>query len=308
VGAETVGRITRIADSLGYRPNPIARSLKTAKSGTVGLVIPDLTNPLYPPIVRGVQEVLEAAGYSCLIVSTDNDLSRERTQIEILRSRQVEGFVIATAMLEHPLLAELHTAKVRMVMVNRRPAALDVPSITSDDAVGIEAAVRHLFELGHRRIAHLAGPDSTSIGIVRAQAYRNTIRDLGLDDEPGLLQVCVQWSEAAGAAGMRELLDSEVGFSAVVAANDLIALGCYDVFGERGIVCPDDMSVVGYNDMPFNDKLNPPLTSVAIQHQEIGAEAARTLLDAMAGNERPARSVLLPVSLVVRGSTGPPDS
>ncbi len=298
----------KVADSLGYRPNPIARGLKTAKSGTIGLVIPDLTNPLFPPIVRGIEDVLEPAGYSGLIVNTDNDPGRESAQIELLRSRQVEGLIVATALVDHPLMEQLHREGVVMVMVNRRPDGIDVPSITPDDAAGIELAVRHLASLGHTRIAHVAGPPNTSTGVTRARSFRSAIRDLGLDEGPELITTADQWSEAAGAAGLRRLLDAGVQFSGIVAGNDLIALGCYDVFAERGLRCPEDMSVVGFNDMPFLDKLKPPLTSIAIPHQQIGAEAARLLLDFIADPSRAARSVLLPLSLVVRGSTAAPAS
>jgi len=306
VNADTARRVIKVAEALGYRPNPIARGLKTAKSGTVGLVIPDLTNPLFPPIVRGIEDVLEPAGYSGLIVNTDNDPNRERQQIESLRSRQVEGLIVATAMLDHPLLADLHREGVLMVMVNRRPEGIDIPSITPDDATGVELAVRHLAALGHRRIAHLAGPVSTSTGLMRARAFRSAVRDLGLDEDADLVETCDYWSEEAGAAGLRALLDRGTTFTAVVAGNDLIALGCYDVFAERGIHCPGDVSVVGFNDMPFLDKLQPPLTTVSVPHQQIGAEAARLLLDAIADPNRPPRSVLLPLSLVVRASTAAP--
>ena len=306
VNAETARRVIKVAESLGYRPNPIARGLKTAKSGSIGLVIPDLTNPLFPPIVRGIEEVLEAAGYSGLVVNTDNDPGRERIQIDSLRSRQVEGLIVATALLDHPLMDELAREGVKMVMVNRRPEGIDVPSITPDDATGIRLAVEHLAGLGHRRIAHLAGPGNTSTGVARARAFRAAVRDLGLDDDPTLVRDCGYWTEEAGAECLRELLDSGAEFTAVVAGNDLIALGCYDVFAEREIACPDDMSVVGFNDMPFLDKLRPPLTTIAIPHHQIGTEAARLLLDAIAEPHRPARSVLLPLSLTVRGSTAPP--
>ena len=306
VNADTARRVMKVAEQLGYRPNPIARGLKTSKSGTVGLVIPDLTNPLFPPIVRGIEGVLEPAGYSGLIVNTDNDPGREQWQIEHLRSRQVEGLIVATARVEHPLMEQLHRDGVVMVMVNRRPEGVDVPSITPDDAAGVELAVRHLAELGHSRIAHVAGPQSTSTGVTRARAFRAAVRDLGLDDDPGLVTTTASWSEDAGADGLRRLLESGAEFTGIFAGNDLIALGCYDVFLERGIVCPADMSVVGFNDMPFLDKLRPPLTSVRIPHQQIGAEAARLLLDAIADPTRPARSVMLPLSLVVRGSTAAP--
>ncbi len=306
VNADTARRVIKVAESLGYRPNPIARGLKTSKSGTVGLVIPDLTNPLFPPIVRGIEEVLEAAGYSGLIVNTDNDTGREQSQIESLRSRQVEGLIIATARLEHPLLEQLARDGVQLVMVNRRPDGLDVSSITADDASGVRLAVDHLASLGHRRIAHLAGPENTSTGVVRARAFRGAVRDLGLDDDPSLIRACGYWSEESGAEELRALLDSGADFTAVIAGNDLVALGCYDVFAERDISCPGDISVIGFNDMPFLDKLRPPLTTVAIPHHQIGTEAGRLLLEAIADPGRPARSVLLPVSLVLRGSTSAP--
>ena len=270
VNANTARRVIKVAEGLGYRPNPIARQLKTAKSGTVGLVIPDLTNPLFPPIVRGIEDILEPAGYSGLIVNTDNDGDRERAQIDLLRSRRVEGLIVATAVRDHPLLEELRRDGVLMVLVNRRPDGVDIPSITPDDAGGIELAVRHLAELGHRRIAHLAGPLTTSTGAIRARAFGSAVRDLGLDDDPALTVSCASWSEQAGAEALDSLLDAGASFTAVVAGNDLIALGCYDVFAQRSIACPDDISVVGFNDMPFLDKLRPPLASVAIPHHQIG--------------------------------------
>jgi LacI family transcriptional regulator len=306
VNAETARRVLRAAETLGYRPNPIARSLKTAKSRTIGLVVPDLTNPLFPPVVRGIEDVLEPAGYSGLIVNTDNDSDRERAQVGTLLSRQVEGLIIATARLDHPLLQGLHEQGVRMVLVNRRVQDLDLPTITADDTTGLALAVEHLASLGHTRIAHLAGPLTTSTGIVRSRAFRTAIRDAGLDDDPELTIGCDFWSEDEGARALRELLARDLDFTAVVAGNDLIALGCYDVFAERGISCPQQMSVVGFNDMPFLDKLRPPLTSVAVPHHQIGEEAARMLLELINEPERPPRSVLLPVALIVRGSTGPP--
>ena len=306
VSADTARRVLRAAEALGFSPNPIARSLKTSKSGTIGLVLPDLTNPLFPPIVRGIEDVLSGAGFSALIVNTDNDPERERAQIASLRSRQVEGLIVATALVDHPLLGQLHAQGVNLVLVNRRTAALDVPSVVPDDTAGIDLAVRHLADLGHRRILHLAGPQTTSTGVVRLRAFQSAVRDSGLDGEPGLIAVCDRWSESEGARALREVLDAGTDFTAVVAGNDLIALGCYDVFRERGISCPRDVSVVGFNDMPLLDKLQPPLTTIAIPHHQIGVEAARMLLESINEPQRPSRSVLLPVTMVARGSTAAP--
>jgi LacI family transcriptional regulator len=166
--------------------------------------------------------------------------------------------------------------------------------------------VTHLAALGHTRIAHLAGPQQTSTGVARARAFRHAVRDLGLDDDPALIVECGYWSETEGAQALRRLLDAGTRCTAVVAGNDLIALGCYDVFAERGMRCPDDLSVVGFNDMPFLDKMNPPLTTVSIPHYELGSEAGRLLLDTIDDPERVPRSVLLTPSLVVRASTAPP--
>jgi LacI family transcriptional regulator len=306
VNADTARKVLRAAESIGYQPNPIARSLKTARTATVGLVIPDLTNPLFPPIVRGIEDVLTGVGYSAWIVNTDNDPRREETAVESLRSRQVEGLIMATARREHPLLVRLHQMGMKMVLVNRRVDGLELPSVTSDDDAGIEMAVNHLAGLGHTRIAHLAGPQETSTGVARARAFRHAVRDLGLSDDPALVVECGYWSETEGAQGLRKLLDAGVGFTAVVAGNDLIALGCYDVFAERGMRCPDDMSVVGFNEMPFLDKMNPPLTTVSIPHYDLGSEAARLLLDTIDEPDRLPRSVLLTPSLVVRASTAAP--
>jgi LacI family transcriptional regulator len=306
VNVETARRVLRVAESLGFSPNPIARSLKTSKSGTVGLVLPDITNPLFPPIVRGIEDVLGPAGFSALIVNTDNDPERERAQIGSLRSRQVEGLIVATARLDHPLLEQLHDQGVKLVMVNRRSSDRDIASVTPDDAAGIELAVRHLAGLGHRRILHLAGPQATSTGMTRMRAFRNAVRELGLDDDPALIVACERWAESEGARLMREVLDAGIEFTAIVAGNDLIALGCYDVFLERSLHCPEEISVIGFNDMPLLDKLRPPLTTIGIPHHQIGVEAARMLLEAINEPNRPARSVLLPVTLVVRGSTAPP--
>jgi LacI family transcriptional regulator len=306
ISAETARRVLRAAEALGYQPNPIARSLKTSRTTTVGLVIPDLTNPLFPPIVRGIENVLESEGYNVWIVNTDNDPDRERAQIDSLRSRQVEGLIIATARLEHPLLRQLQEQGVKMVLVNRRSENLQISCVTADDATGIALAVKHLADLGHTRIAHLAGPQGTSSGVVRSRAFRHAVRDHGLADDPSLIVECAHWNEGDGAAGMRELLDRGADVTAVVAGNDLIALGCYDVFAERGISCPEDISVVGFNDMPFLDKLRPPLTTVRVPHYELGAEAARMLLDCIGEPERSSRSLLLPVSLVLRDSTAAP--
>jgi LacI family transcriptional regulator len=305
VNSETAARIKQVAAAMGYSPNPIARSLKTSRSASIGLVIPDVTNPLFPPIVRGVEDVLRPIDYSAWIVNTDNRPDVEKAAVESFRQRNVEGFVFATAHLKHPLLDELAAVATPMVLVNRRCASVDIPSVTSDDAAGVATAMQHLAGLGHTRIVHLAGPQDLSTGVNRRRAFISSLEDLGLPAEKERTIVCEAWSEQAGAKAMRTLLDSGPDFTAVLAGNDLLALGVYDALAERGLRCPDDISVVGFNDMPFMDKVSPPMTTVRIPHYEIGAEAARLLLEVLNDPDRHPRSLLLPLTLVVRSSTGP---
>jgi LacI family transcriptional regulator len=305
VSSTTAERVLQAAKALDYRPNPIARSLRTARSDTVGLVIPDLTNPLVPPMVRGVADVMTPAGYDAWIVNTDNDPEREVAQIESLRAKQVDGLIVATARLEHPWLEELHDEGVRIVLANRLLGAGRIPSVTADNAAGSALAVDHLARLGHTRIAHVSGPQTLSTGLVRRRGYLQSIRDHGLPEDPDLLVTCAAWTEEEGAHAVGRLLDAGVAFTAVVAGHDRVALGAYDALAARGLSCPGDISVVGFNDMPFMDKVSPPMTTVRIPHYELGAEAARLLLEVLHDPARHPRSLLLPLTIVVRSSTGP---
>jgi LacI family transcriptional regulator len=277
----------------------------------VAILIPDLTNPLFPPIVRGVEEALAVEGYSALLVSTDNDEEKEARLFAELRGRQCDGFVVATARREHPLLERAAADGVPMVLVNRVLDTRHTPSVTADEAAGVHAVVRHLTGLGHRLIAHLAGPQDLSTGLIRRRAFLDGCEQAGLD--PGHIRVVTAsaFGEAAGTAAMHELLATcrrPERPTAVFAANDLLALGALDALAASGLRCPEDISVAGFNDMPFLARMTPALTTVHVPQQEIGAEAARMLLQCI-DHPGPPRSLLLGCKLVVRASTGapPPD-
>ncbi len=299
VNEETARRVVEAAAQLGYRPNPIARGLKTNRSHTIGVLVPDLTNPLFPPIVRGIQDKLEAAGYTPLIANTDNDPDRERNDFEAMRARQVDGVITATARLDHGLLDEMAADGLPIVLVNRRLDDGPLSSATADDHAGARLAVKHLIGLGHTRIAHLGGPQVVSTGRLRLEGYLDGMTDAGL--EPGPVLCGTAFTEPEGARLAGELVDE--GATAIVAGNDLMALGVYDVLAARGLRCPDDLSVVGFNDMPFSERFNPPLTTIRIPHYEIGASAADLLLERLQDPEAPARHIVLAPELVVRSSS-----
>ena len=300
---ETVRRVRQVAEDLGYRPNPLARGLKTNRSYTVGVLVPDIQNPLFPPIIRGIDDRLGEAGYTPLIANTDNDPVRERVDLEAMRARQVDGFVAATARVDHDLLDEIAAGGTPLVLVNRRVEDGSLPSATADDHAGARMAVEHLVSLGHRRIAYLAGPQDVSTGRARFDGFAEGMRQAGL--EPSLVRTGRAFTEPEGTRLCEELLDADEHFTAIVAGNDLMALGCYDVFAARGIDCPGEVSVVGFNDMPFADRFSPPLTTIRIPHYEIGVAAADMLLDLLQGGDG-GREVVLPAHLIVRGSTRRP--
>ncbi len=306
VNEETAERVRLAAEELHYRPNPIARGLKTNRSYTIGVLIPDLTNPLFPPILRGIEDRLEEAGYTPLIANTDNDPERELVDTQAMRARQVEGIITATARRDHGGLDEVMAAGLEVVLVNRWLPGVPISAATADDRKGQRMAIEHLAGLGHRRIAHLAGPLDYSTGIDRHDAFLEAVQEFGLDTDPGLVRVSQAFTEAEGARLCRELLDEQARVTAIAAANDLLALGCLDVLAERGIACPAQISVVGFNDMPFAGRFQPPLTTIRIPHYEIGTAAAELMLERLAPDAGAPRHLRLEPTLVVRQSTGHP--
>jgi LacI family transcriptional regulator len=253
-------------------------------------------------MVRGIEDALAPAGFTALIANTDNDQVRARVVVEALRLRQVDGWISAVATLHDHLFVD---AGAPLVLLNRQDDA-DTPAVVGDDREGIAQALAHLVELGHRRIAYAAGPQAMSTGSARYEAYREVTTGLGLAVDAQLVRFGESFSEQEGARALRELFEAGGQFSAVLAGNDLMALGCYDALRERGRRCPDDVSVIGFNDMPFADKFAPPLTTLRIPHHAMGRRAAELLLAQIAGAEPGPSRVVLPAELIVRSSTAPP--
>lgn len=305
VNEATVRRVQEAAAQLGYVPNIVARGLRTNLSMTVGVIIPDLTNPVFPPMVRGIENYLAPRGYTALIANSDGREHLERASFESLLARRVDGFILGTGHTSDPLIGDAIARDVRTVLINRgTDVNAPYPLVTGDDAAGITAAVDHLAALGHRRVLHLAGPQDFTTSHVRADAFSATATRRKLRHETQWLSAL---SIAAGKEAMSALLeDGRPTWTAVVAANDLVALGVLRSLREHGLRCPDDISVVGFNDMPFAEDFAPPLTTVQVPHQQMGAECARLLLDGIRAGHQEAERITLPVSLIVRKSTAPP--
>ena len=306
IAEPTASRVRAAAHALGYVPDPAARSLRTRRSGLVGVVIPDLTNPVLAPIVQGAEETLRAAGFGCLLADTDNDPDREASAIAELEARRCEGLVIATARRRSTAVERLAKHGPAAVLVTRGLDTGALPLVAADDAHGVAAAVRHLVALGHRHLAHLTGPRDLSTTARRARAVRESAKAF---ERSGVDVVVRHWAGFTIADGRRlcrALLSAHPEVTAIVAGNDMIALGCLDAMAEAGLRCPEDVSLVGHNDMPFVDRLEPALTTVAIPQRALGVRAAEVLLGRLAGEAVAPEPLVLPTELVVRGSTAPP--
>ena len=302
VSEATASRVLAAAAQLGYRPNAVARSLRTRRSHTVGVLIPDLNNPLFPPIVRGLEDRLDENGYVALPGNTDGDDARERRMFEQMRARHVDGYVLATARLRNPLLDDAVQAGLPVVLMNRIAPDYTFPSVTVDNERGVKLAVSHLTSLGHRAIACIAGPQDVSTGLSRYRGFQTAMAGARLEVPPGRVAFAEAFSIEEGYRCAREILAAG-GCTAVAAGNDMLAVGCYLALDEAGLNCPADMSVVGFNDMPFISMLRPPLTTIAFSHYQVGTEAAQLLIERLNGGSGPVKVLYLAPELIVRGST-----
>jgi LacI family transcriptional regulator len=304
VTEEVAARVGEVAERLGWRRSALAAGLRTRRSRIVGILVPDLVNPIFPPILRAAEARLAAEGYATLVANTDNDPERERMLVARMAEHLVDGLMLASAAEGSEAVALCRRYAIPAVLVNRRLRGAGLSSVTNDDGHGIALAVAHLVGLGHRRIAHLAGPAGVSTAADRRTGFRAALARAGLDAGAAPVSAAATYSREAGRLACARLLDAgEV--TAIVAANDMLALGVYEEAERRGIAVGRELSVTGFNDMPFVDRMAPPLTTVRIQHAAMGAEAASLLLSAMAAPDAPRRSLRLRAELVVRGSTGP---
>ena len=308
VSAATVAKVLDAARRLGYQPNSLARGLKMSRTFTVGMLVPDLTNPLFPPIVRGLEDRLRQDGLTLVLANTDNDETKERELLNAMTARRIDGLILATAQRDYPLLPEIIASGMPVVLVNRTTDDGLVPSVVGDDHSGIGQAVRHLVQLGHTKIAHVGGTLDVSTGLNRYHSFVSWMQTHGLEVDPRLVAIATWFQEERGATAFEELFERGAEFTAVVCGNDLIALGGYDVLRERGLNVPGDVSIVGFNDMPFNDKFSPPLTSVRLPSYHIGYKAAELLIEAIDEPGAHPADVRLRPELVVRGSTAAPRS
>jgi LacI family transcriptional regulator, galactose operon repressor len=304
---ELTEKIRRVGRRLGYQPNVAASSLKTNRSRTIGVVVPDITDPVFPPIIRGIEDRLGRSDYVAILANTDGDPRRHQKVLEAMRGRGIDGLILASVTRQDDVASQL-TAGLPVVTVSRQTDDPLFSSVVHDEDDGMRRVLTHLVSLGHRKIAHIAGPQTVSTGYNRHSSYRRHHKELlGSREVSPLVVFAKAFNEAEGERCAEELLISGRSFTAAVCANDRLATGALGAFRRHAIRCPDDISVTGFNDMPLADRLSPPLTTVRVQHYKAGIEAAELMLELLdqAPAEGPARQLVMPVELIVRGSTGP---
>ena len=284
VAASARERVLKAVAELNYRPNAFARSLATNRSGGVGVIVNEMTSPYYGVMVRGVEEVVENAGMHILVASGKADAAQEERAIEILRSRRVDALVLHVEALSDEAVLELMAEDLPVVLVARHIAEAGDRSLSIDNELGGRLATEHLLANGHRIIGHLSGPLNFPDSRARLQGYRQALSAAGIaySDE---LVIESDWLEEGGYQAARRLLKRRPDITAIFAGNDQMAAGVLQALRNEGRSIPEDISVVGFDDVLFARYLYPSLTTVRQPLLEMGAAAARLALSALNGTE-----------------------
>ncbi|MGW1234305.1 LacI family DNA-binding transcriptional regulator [Streptomyces californicus] len=301
VSQEARTRVLAAVEALGYRPNAVARSLRTAQTRTLGLVISDVLNPYFTELARFVEEEARALGYSVIIGNADEQPDLQDHHVRTLIDRRIDGLLVSPADGGTPLLRDVALSGTPMVFVDRWIPGIDVPVVRADGTGAVRDLVAHLHGLGHRRLAIIAGPAATTTGDERVEAFRGALRDHGL----ALPDAYIGQGDFQAASGRRAtegFLELAEPPEVVFAADNLMALGALDAIRARGLRVPDDIALAAFDDIPWFVHTGPPITAVAQPTADLARAAVRALADRIEG--RTPQSVTLPARLVVRRSCG----
>ena len=296
-------RVLAAVKALEYQPNLLARGLAQRRTQTLAMIVPDIANPFFPQVVRGAEDAARAAGYSVVLASTDNDAAREELYLNLFLARRVDGILLtkAPAPLRREMAAALRRAAVPVVQLARTVAGLRADAVLMDDRGAAYEAVAHLARLGYRRVAMIGGIAGASTSRQRLAGYRAALEAHGLPYDasivaPGDYQVESGYRAALG------LLKRQP--EAIFVSNYLMTVGVMKALRQYRVRCPQDLALVTCDDYPWLDYFAPRLTTIDLPKQQLGAEAARLLVDRLARGGRDYQTVTLPATLCVRESCG----
>ncbi|MDG9716741.1 LacI family DNA-binding transcriptional regulator [Streptomyces sp. DH24] len=301
VSADARTRVLAAVETLGYRPNAVARSLRTDQTRTLGLVISDVLNPYFTALARSVEEEARSLGYSVIIGNADERPDLQDHHVRTLLDRRIDGLLVSPTDGGSPLMLDAARAGTPMVFVDRWIPGVDVPVVRSDGRAAVRDLVAHLHGLGHRRLAIIAGPAATTTGRERVEAFREALGAYGLDLPAGYVGQG-DFQTESGRRVTEGFLALPEPPEVVFAADNLMALGALDAIRARGMRVPDDIGLAAFDDIPWFVHTDPPVTAISQPTGELGRAAVRALVDRVEG--RAGASVTLPARLVVRRSCG----
>ena len=303
VSVETEHRVRQAMQELHYRPNSLARGLVRQETQTLALIVPDNVNPFFAELARGIEDHGFAAGYNVILCNSDRNTSKELAYLDMLISKRVDGIIYMTMSTQIDQLQPLLDNRIPLVTFDRDYEGID--TVLLDNEQGGYDATRHLIDLGHRHIACIGGPDAKTRSHERVRGYERAMVEAGLVVDERLIQPGA-WTYESGQAAARRLLHLPVPPTAIFACNDLMAIGVISALREQGLRVPEDVSVVGFDDIPFGAYFFPPLTTLATPLMEVSQRLCQLLLDRINGQlpPQPQRSIVHG-QLVVRGSTAP---
>lgn len=296
-------RVLEVIASLGYQPSQLARGLRRDSTNMLGMVIPDITNPFFPGVVRGVEDVAFKKSFSVVLCNTDNDPAKEKAYIEELRSYRPAGLLIIPAS-ERGLSSELGYSipqGIPLIFLDRRPSDWKGDSVTVANEEGAFQATQYLVKMGHTQLAMLSGPSYVTNAGERLAGFRRALAKHKITITPEYVQE-TRFDRDSGYRGALRLLNMLPRPTAIFAANDMVALGALLAVRELGLHCPKDVSIIGFDDLDLGMFTDPALSSVHQSGYQMGATAARLLLERIAGKKGRPQQIVLPTELRVRNS------
>jgi DNA-binding LacI/PurR family transcriptional regulator len=298
-------KVLRAIETCNYYPNVHARTLASGRSNIIGLLVSDIANPFFPELIKSVEAAAFERGYNVILLNTNYDAKRAADYVRRLIELKVAGVALMTSEIHPPLIDELAREHVRVVFHNLGTAGEHMSNIRVDYAVGIEESVHHLVSLGHRKIAHIAGPGHFRSALIRREAFLDSIaRHLPGGPMPDIYEGDFKFEGGRRAAC--EILNSRPLPTAVIVSNDMMALGAMREFRAAGLVVPRDISVVGFDDISFAAFSEPPLTTICSPRMEIGRRAVEALMMTIERPDQPGIEIRIPTYLITRSSTAPP--
>ena len=305
VSTATRARIVAAIDELGYRPQAVARSLRTGATNTIGLMVADISNPFFSRMADAVEDHAHQAGYNVILYNTHSDPVRERTYLHVAAQRWVDGMLFVTATDTLHGLPSLQAAGIPMVAIDRIPDGYEGPSVILDNRRTGAIVAEHLLDLGHERLAHICGPLDLRASVERLEGFQDVIRGRGLEPLRHVVGDA-SWSCASGDGAMRELIGRDSVPTAVFASNDRLAIGAMHAVAEAGLRVPEDISIVGVDNIELAPYQMPPLTTVRQSLTDVATLATKILLDLVQGREPERAHVVFEPELIVRRSTAAP--